>query len=273
MSYGDLSDRVNQLLAGRASAKDRRDAFLVDELHIDPETLPITLRELQSRLQAELQAAGLASIRFIGNSMGLVRVETTEALDEEPEQCPQCGSYDLSHKTKKTWKCEDCDHTFKWGKEPAVTVAREAPKSATWARYVKWYETLTREVRTAIGPDGKPIEDAEEPTKPGTQARQFVITEPNDSPPPTPIAEPTPVCFEATADWGGTTITPIATKRPRWKRADKYPTGTILRVQDASGTLEYVRVGGLINDDDIVILGSMRTVDPGSWAVTEVLEQ
>lgn len=264
----NLSAKVDKLLAGKRSAEQKRNDFL-EEHGIDPESLPLNRKGALMAINKALSDLDMSAMRLLGNSLGLARVELLPPVDEDDPNCPQCNSYDtFLHAGPRTWQCEDCGNRFTLpNPEQNATTVKPDPTSHDWRQYVRIYTALVKEewvIETPVAED-----------KPAKPAKFLMIAEEPVKPPAPMEPQRTFVCFQATKSWGAeATVDPLPTPAPRWKRPEKYPTGSVLRITNKdSGAQEYVRVGGPFSDTDLVILGTMEPISKASdWTVTEVLE-
>lgn len=247
--YDDqLSSKIDQLLSGQKSAKDKVEQFLVEELHVDPAKLPLSLNEARKLLKQRMDERDCERVDVLGNSRGLSRAEyhPADQQSNEPSSCPNCANqYEIEKRSSSVpdeWECMDCGHLFIWVK-PAqgvklITVSGDDPKMKdAWAELERIYAALVKGIHD---------ENDRDFTK-------FMATKPQG--------------------WGveQADVVPIQDAPPKWKKAAKYPTGTILRVQ-REDELEYVRVGGIFDDTQVVILATMQPIsDVSKWTVTEVL--
>lgn len=267
----ELSTKVDKLLAGRRSAEQKRNDFL-EEQGIDPESLPLNVKGALMAINKTLNTLDLPGLRLIGNSLGLSRVELLPQVDDEDDpDCPKCGHNGdtFLYARPRTWECGECATRWTVPTKIKVTAVKPDPANHDWQQYLRVYAALTKEEWSV---ETEPVEEPKE------DAAEFLLIpeEPRKATPPKAEPQRTFVCFEATRSWGDdATVTPIPTPAPRWKRPEKYPTGSVLRVTDkSSGAQEYVRVGGLFSDTDLVILGTMKPISKASdWTVTEVLDQ
>lgn len=254
-----LHDKIAALKQKRKSSKDRVNDFLENEIHVDPRDLPFSLDAANSRINAMMSDVGAQIASIHGNSMGLKSV--TFATSDYPDiACPSCGSTQDGYwrATRPpagtgTWFCYDCETESK-APLPDTTVC------------------------TATDNDhaGQDWHDLQRCWKAFTGALKY--------PDPCPKGEEqrTVYSFRAQLNHYGTMATTEALEAPA-PEPDiyKYPTGATLRIRrstfnngDVNTQEQYVRVGGLFNDNDIVNLDSMQPIPaeqvPG-WLVVEEL--
>jgi ribosomal protein L37AE/L43A len=234
---GDLSSKIDQLLAGRPSAKQKVEEFLVEELHVDPSKLPISLKDARKLINDKMAERDSNIAWFQGSSMGLTHVRFDKNDNSNPT-CPTCGNdYNVSLMGANQYECEDCEKSFTWTKATAkFELVNERSNKALWDDMLRCYNAFVKGVHAE-----------DDPSVDFTK-------------------------FQATHTWGEAAVIGTKDKPIKWKRPGKYPVGTSLRVTDGTN-FEWVRVGGPFSDEDLVNLATMKPMkDSSKWTVVEVLD-
>lgn len=235
---GTLGSKIDKLLAGRPSAKQKIEDFLVDEMGVDPSKIPMSFGEAKRTINEQMNLRGYNFAVFNGNSRGLATVRCDAASNDEPE-CPHCQSTDARAKGGNKYECYDCERDYTWVKPPqtGTTFTEQTRDKDFWSELLRVYAALV-----------KGFHPEDEPDKNFTK-------------------------FEAMTSYQEAIITGVNDPKIRWKRPERYPTGTILRVTDGTES-EYVRIGGPFTDDDLIILATMKPIrNPSAWTVVEVLSE
>lgn len=269
---GNLSSKIDQLLAGRPSAKSKVEEFLVDELHVDPSKIPLSLGEATNILGERMSERDAVKAYFGGSSMGLGYVDFQATGQDQPSgACPLCASASayFTSQGNSIWECDECEQTFTWTK-PSDPVTRydERGNKMLWSELTRIYSSFLKNVEPEVDGDAPDCVECGASNAGHRRAPHLCeVCEKKIK----PKREPAFTKFSVERDWR-TIVTGVKDKAPRWKRPGKYPVGTTLKVTDGTDT-QWVRVGGLFSDDDITILATMKPIqNPSKWTVTEVLD-
>src|SRR4051794_31178802 len=107
----ELSSKIDKMLAGKPSAKDKINEFVEKDLGVDPNSLPLNPNQAKTRANEIANERGAGIMVWDGNSLGLKRV----VLSDQQTTCPTCGSTDHANaqdyddKQPKHWLyCYDC---------------------------------------------------------------------------------------------------------------------------------------------------------------------
>lgn len=246
----NLSSKIAELKK-RKSAPDKVTDFLEHDLGVDPRDLAYRLDQAKERLSAFMLVHGVRTAKVIGNSLGLQRIEFHTDPDTLAD-CPNCNVHGDGYWDDHVggdWHCYNCDETH-----PVPVKAEEIAAAVTSDSGVDdWHDAKRIYVAflADFHQDLDPLEDH-------AQIR----------------------CFTAERQWNGTVELggwAIDTPEPD---ISTYPTGANLRIQrtilneegGARPERDYVRVGGLFNDTDIVNLTTMQPIeDLSGFIVIEVL--
>lgn len=227
-------------LKKRGKTTDQRiTEFVKDDLGIDPKTLPLSWPSARALLREIMNASDDELLIFEGNSLGFDQVARYSSVS-----CERCGELtpDLFDPVAYCGVCEEDERDF-----IPVTDWNSDTKTPDWRDLTRIYDTL----RATFG---APSSDH--------PAEAYTFAVHHD-----PYAAL------------GPTVT-ARNDQPRHQDPRMYPTGTLLRLErmivrddeSAETISEYVRVGGLFNDDEITILASMEPMsDLTGWTVAEEL--
>lgn len=272
----DLGSKIDQMLAGRPSAKQRVEDFLVDELHVDPGKIPLSLKDARTFINEKMAERDSHQCAFNGNSMGLASVEFFKSQQDEPQTCPSCHSGYASCGEIKAgpsigkWLCDDCEHEFTWTR-PGQSSEKVTERSNTvlWPELLRVYTAFLKGVHLEADGDAPDCQECGASNAGSREAPHLCeICEKQLK----PIRPPSFTKFLVTHTWREAEVQGTPDKKLRWKRPEKYPTGTRLRVTNGTESI-YARVGGLFSDADIVNLASMKPIEQTSkWTVVEVLD-
>lgn len=267
----DLGSKIDKLLAGKPSAKQKVEEFLVEELHIDPSKLPLTLKDARTLINEMMSSRDAESVVLWGTSMGLAHVTFTLRRNTYPLVCPHCGyTGGMDDRGNGQWECYDCEQQFPWTK-PATPEQRldEQHPDSHWPELLRIYTAFRKHVRAEIVGDAP---DCKECGTSNTGSRDTPHLCEDCEKKLRPKREPSFSKFKATSAWGEANVEGLADKKPRWKRPEKYPTGAQLRITNGTETL-YVMVGGPFSNVDITNLASMKPIkNVSAYSVVEVLD-
>lgn len=270
----DLGSKIDKLLAGKPSAKQKVEEFLVDELHIDPSKIPLSLKDARLTINRMMGERDAQSALLHGTSMGLAWVGFTPTKNDQPTTCPGCSAqtyfHDLYDQVGNQWECDDCNHQFTWTKPKSVLVkVHEADQDKAWPELLRVYTSLLKHVEPEAVGDAPDCEKCSASNAAGRRAPCLCDVCEREV---RPQRAPAFTKFLATHQYQEAEIQGIADKKPRWKRADKYPTGARLRITNGTESL-YVMVGGPFSDDDITNLSNMKPIrNISAYSVVEVLD-
>lgn len=256
MSFGTENQNVQDKLAALKARRGNDPSsqvknFLEKDLGVDMRELPFTLVDANQFLNKVCENEGTYGLRVQGTSMGLTKLVLDAPRSDIP--CPNCGSqngwWDVY---PSRWYCGDCEENLG---EALVDVPPDrvpSGKEATdddhgnidWHDVLRSFNALKKYAKFKREADKEPTET---------------------------------YSWRVNHGYREATIEPI---EPAHVNPDpkSYPTGTVLRMEkrilDESGavavTSEYVRVGGLYNDDDLTILATMQPIpDLTGWTVVE----
>lgn len=270
----DLGSKIDQMLAGKPSAKQRVEEFLVDELHVDPSKIPLSLKDAKVLINQKMGERDAGSARLQGNSMGLSFVEFFKQDQSEPDTCGACGQQGYIYRAGGVdqWHCEECEQTFKWTPTKAGgTKVTERSDAGLWSDLLRVYTAFLRGVHDESG-DAPDCEECGASNAGNRQAPHLCPTCEKKIRPTRTAQAPTFTKFVVTHSWNEADVTGVPDKKPKWKRPEKYPTGTQLRITDGTEMI-YVRVGGLFSDADVVNLATMKPIQKiSAYSVVEVLD-
>lgn len=258
--FGSNEPDVQSKLAA-LKAKKRNDPsagvkqFLEHDLGVDMRQLPFNLTDASQFLHKLCQDESVQGLVVEGNSMGFKHLKLDAPQVDIP--CPTCGSNNgWWNEYPTTWYCENCESNsgddngtvqVPADKMPKGTVATEDQHgNIDWHDATRTFEALKKHVMFKVDADSVPI-----PT----------------------------YSWRVKNGWREATIEAIPPKivNPDLKH---YPTGSVLRIEkhilsengDVTSPSEYVRIGGLFNDDDVVILSTMQPIaELSGWTVVEEL--
>lgn len=232
----ELNAKIDNLLAGKKSAKDKVEEFVEKDLGLDPTKLPLNPKQAATRANEIAQERGAAILEWHGNSLGLKGVRASDMQ----VVCPTCGGTDHTDATEydpaRTGQmyCYDCADNGNGNEyfEPQRDVKEygEHDKDKDWNDFLRIWKALQPE-----------------------HGYSFKVTY-------TYYGDPTVETITAKVD-------------PDPK---KLKTGQTVRMQkhhiDADDEYVYAKVGGLFSDTDICILPQMTPIaDLSGWRVVEVL--
>jgi hypothetical protein len=233
----ELNSKIDNLLAGKKSSKDKINEFVEHDLGVDPNDLPLGDHQARMRANELAQQRSAAVLTWIGNSLGLKTVQASDIS----VTCPTCGNTDHGAareyddtKPEHWLYCYDCAENEN-GKEffepqRAVTEVTQYDKDRDWNDFHRIWKALQ-----------------------GEFGYSFQVTH---------------------AYYGEPPVETIAQKFDPDPR--KLKTGQTVRLQrhhiDADDEYVYAKVGGLFSDTDLCRLPSMEIIDDvTSWRVVEVL--
>jgi len=273
-----LSSKIDQMLAGKPSAKQRVEEFLVDELHVDPSKIPLSFKDARVLINQKMGERDAGSARLQGNSMGLVYVEFFKQDQDEPDSCPNCSATRMGgayfYRSGKDWMCDDCEQSFTWTPTKAGgEKVTERTHASLWPDLLRVYTSFLKHVEPEAVGDAPDCEGCGASNAGSRRAPHLCDTCEKRLQGGKPIVRPPAFTkFMVTHSWAEADVTGVPDKKPKWKRADKYPTGAQLRITDGT-ELIYVRIGGLFSDTDVVNLATMKPIQKVSaWTVVEVLD-
>lgn len=246
----ELSQKVNDLLAGKQSSQDKVNDFIEKDLGIDPSKLPFKPQDAKSRALALGHAHSAGGIEWQGNSLGLSRVVFYN-LEDDLAPCPTCGGTDVTsgdgmednagniHSDPNELYCYDCEQQ---GNNPfympvekddnVLEEIRETDKHLDWNDLERIWKSLQPEFGTSFKCD-----------VPHWGESQFEPIQHDINPDPT-----------------------------------KLPTGTTVRLHkhviDGDDEFVYAKIGGLFSDTDVCVLPSMKPIPADElqlWKVVEIL--
>lgn len=235
----NLQSKIDNLLAGKPSAKDKIDSFL-EEAGVDPDTIPFNMKGARQHANNYMTAESVSSMTLHGNSLhGLTKVQNVPDTNTSPT-CPVCSSTDTYVQDTTTCRafCYDCEDN---GNTPEFSYTPPEGQTLTAKSGNKDWNTLKR------------CYDA------------FRKEWPNAS------------SYQATRSWGTeaeiTALNPVLVN-PNIK---DYPANSLLRVvrRVAGQPPEdlVVRIGGLFDDTTPTIVATMQPItDLSGLTVEEVLE-
>ena len=233
----ELNAKIDNLLAGKKSTKDKINEFVEHDLGVDPNSLPLNDKQARMRANELAQQRNAAVLEWVGNSLGLKAVRAHDMS----VACPTCGGTDHAEAqqiddTKPAgWLyCYDCADNGNGNEffEPQRTSSEvtDRDRDKDWNDFHRVWKALQPEF-----------------------GYSFKVTF-------TYYGEPNVETVEQKFD-----------PDPR-----KLKTGQTVRLQkhhiDADDEYVYAKVGGLFSDDDICVLPNMTPIeDITSWRVVEVL--
>lgn len=271
----DLGSKIDQMLAGKPSAKQRVEEFLVEELHVDPSKIPLSLKDAKVLINQKMGERDAGSARFQGTSMGLSFVEFFKNDQDEPDTCPNCnqGGYTY-HDGGNKWSCGNCTQPFTWTPTKAGgTKVTERSDADLWSDLLRVYTAFLKHVEPAADGDAPDCEGCGASNAGSRRAPHLCdVCEKRLGGGKPVVRPPAFTKFVVTHEWNEAQVTGVPDKKPRWKRPEKYPTGTRLRVTDGTEMI-YIRIGGLFSDTDVVNLATMKAIPSlPKWTVVEVLD-
>lgn len=232
----ELNSKIDNLLAGKKSAKDKVEEFVEHDLGLDPSKLPLNPKQARTRANEIMQERGAGSMVWDGNSLGLKQI----VFSQQTTTCPNCSGSDFCNardvddtQPAENLYCYDCadngNPAFFTPTYPQTTVGPH-DKDKDWGDYERIWKALTPELSYSFRVKMAYYGEAE--------------TE---------------------------SISPHFDPDPR-----KLKTGQTVRLQkhviDAEDEYVYAKVGGLFSDTDICILPQMTPIEDISvWRVVEVL--
>lgn len=233
----ELNAKIDNLLAGKRSAKDKVDDFVEHDLGVDPTSLPLNALQAKIRANELAQQRSAAVLEWEGNSLGL---KSVQAHDMQVA-CPTCGNTDHASardyddtKPEGWLYCYDCadngngNEYFEPTRTSSKIVAQD--RDLDWNDFHRIWKALQ-----------------------GEFGYSFKVT---------------------STYYGEAGVESVEQKfdpNPR-----KLKTGQTVRLHkhviDADDEYVYAKVGGLFSDTDLCVLPSLTPIeDISAWRVVEVL--
>jgi hypothetical protein len=250
----DVQSKLAALKAKKGNNPEANVAkYLSEDLGVDIRELPYNLNSANERLKEIAGAEGADIVDISGNSMGITSLALSTSIYGDI-LCPKCANAadgywrDTSGPNNTgTWNCYDCGEEYADIPLPDTTLKTATPNDH---QGLDWHDVLR--IYTAY--------------------HKYIHGEGD-------YATRDYWSFKAAVTYAGVNVSPV---EPQSVNPDpkSYPTGTILRLEkhvldENGGTTsehEYVRIGGLFDDDTITILSSMKPIqDLTGWTVTEDL--
>lgn len=246
-----LHDKIAALKArrGAQSGKQRVNEFLEKELHVDPRDLPLDKANADARLKEIADEVGGDVVDLHGNSLGIKDVVFSTS-NYPDATCPSCnvssGYWDTSDTKTPHWYCYECEErkALPTPDTTVKTVTDNEHKGVDWHDLNRCWNAYVKHIR---------------------------VDRENDEP-------LTVYSFHSVSSYYGVSTEAIVPEDPN-PDVTSYPSGATLRIQratfkggDVDVDKQYVRVGGLFNETDIVNIQTMQPIDDlDGWTVIEEL--